>query len=119
MSLLNDIHTLRLLSKGGAMLERDYQRDLIKRIINRFGGPDICRVMINDPNLPGQQGIPDLTVFVGNKWALLEVKASEKSRLRPNQQWWVDQWAKTTFCSFIYPENEEEVLNALQQALLG
>lgn len=99
------------------MLERDYQAQLIPRIIARFGGPDICRVTINDPNMPGQQGIPDLTVYVGNKWALLEVKASEKSRLRPNQPYWVTKWAEVTFCSFIYPENEEEVLRALQFAL--
>lgn len=96
------------------MLERDYQAQLIKRIENRF---ENCRVMINDPTLPGQQGIPDLTVFVGGRWALLEVKASEKSRLRPNQSWWVEKWGQITFCSFIYPENEEEVLDALHQAL--
>lgn len=101
------------------MLEREYQAQLIPRIIDRFGGPTNCRVMINDPNLPGQQGIPDLTVFVGNRWALLEVKASEKSRLRPNQEWWIELWSKTTFCSFIYPENEVEVLNALECALRG
>jgi hypothetical protein len=101
------------------MLERDYQAALIKRIIRFFGGPDICRVVINDPNLPGQQGIPDLTVYIGNRWALLEVKASEKSKLRPNQQYWVDKWSEVTFCSFIYPENEEEVLRALQLALAG
>lgn len=99
------------------MLERDYQMELIPRIVSRFGGPDLCRVMINDPNLPGQQGIPDLTVFVGGRWALLEVKATEKSKVRPNQNWWVEKWSQVTFCSFIYPENEVEVLDALQQAL--
>lgn len=98
------------------MLERDYQAQLIPRIVNRFGGPDHCRVQINDPNLPGQQGIPDLTVYVDQFWALLEVKASEKSKLRPNQEWWVKKWSEVTFCSFIYPENEEEVLDALQHS---
>lgn len=98
------------------MLESQYQRELIPRIIERFGGPDHCRVQINDPTLPGQQGIPDLTVYIDDRWALLEVKASEKSKLRPNQQYWVDRWSKTTFCAFIYPENEEEVLNALQRS---
>lgn len=99
------------------MLEAQYQRELIPRIIRRFGGPDHCRVQINDPNLPGQQGIPDLTVYIGDRWALLEVKASEKSRLRPNQAWWVQKWSAFTFCSFIYPENESEVLDALCKAL--
>lgn len=99
------------------MLESEYQRQLIPRIINEFGGPDECRVQINDPNMPGQQGIPDLTVYIKDRWALLEVKASEKSKLRPNQAWWVQKWSEITFCSFIYPENESEVLNALRKAL--
>lgn len=98
------------------MLESVYQAGLIKRIIARFG-EDRTRVMINDPNMPGQQGIPDLTVYIGPKWFLLEVKASEKSKLRPNQQYWVDKWSEQTFCSFIYPENEEEVLDAMERSL--
>lgn len=98
------------------MLEREYQAELIPRIMQRFG-PERTRVQINDPNLPGCQGIPDLTVFVGPYWFLLEVKASEKSKLRPNQQWWINKWAEQTFCSFIYPENEEEVLLAMERSL--
>lgn len=97
------------------MLEREYQAALIKRIYLRWPG---CVVMPLDPNYI--QGIPDLLIlFVGGKWATLEVKASEKSRLRPNQQWYVDEWGKKSFSSFIYPENEEVVLAALQEALFG
>lgn len=99
------------------MLEAEYQAALIKRIIKRFG-EHRCRVQINDPNMPGCQGIPDLTVYVDNMWGFLEVKASEKSKLRPNQQWWIDKWGENAFCSFIYPENEEEVLRALEQSLV-
>ena len=99
---------------GGDMLESEYQKNLILKLERIFPN---CRVMINDPNLPGQQGIPDLTIFIGDWWGLLEVKASEKSKLRPNQRWWVEKWSEHTFCSFIYPENEEEVIDAIQQAL--
>lgn len=98
------------------MLESQYQAGLIKRIIARFG-EHRTRVMINDPNMPGQQGIPDLTVYIGPKWFLLEVKASAKSKMRPNQEYWVTMWGSVTFCSFIFPENEEEVLNAMEQSL--
>lgn len=98
------------------MLESDYQAGLKKRILRRFG-EDRTRVVKNDPNLPGQQGIPDLTVYIGPKWFLLEVKASEKSKMRPNQEYWIDFWSNITFCSFIYPENEEEVLNAMERSL--
>lgn len=96
------------------MREAEYQRYLVDLFPKIF---DNCRVVINDPNLPKQQGIPDLTIFIGDWWGLLEVKASEKSKLRPNQQWWIDHWSKTTFCSFIYPENEQEVIRAIQSAL--
>lgn len=96
------------------MLEAKYQRYLVKLFPTIF---ENCRVVINDPGLPGQQGIPDLTIFIGDWWGLLEVKASEKSKLRPNQQWWIDKWSQVTFCSFIYPDNEEEVIRAIQSAL--
>lgn len=96
------------------MLEKDYQAELIKRIEARLPG---CLIMFGDAN--HIQGIPDLIVLHGPRWALLEVKASEKSKLRPNQAWYVEHWGRMTFCSFIYPENEEEVLDALQSALVG
>jgi len=98
------------------MLESEYQAGLKKRIVHRFG-EDRTRVVKNDPNLPGQQGIPDLTVYIGPKWFLLEVKASEKSKMRPNQEYWIDYWSNITFCSFIFPENEEAVLDAMERSL--
>lgn len=96
------------------MLESEYQAKLIKRIEQVLPG---CLIVKNDPNY--MQGIPDLTIFYGPRWALLEVKASEKSRERPNQRYYVEKWAEVTFCSFVYPENEAEVLNALQRSLQG
>lgn len=95
------------------MLERDYQVQLIKKIENEVLPGSM--VIINDPNY--MQGIPDLTVYYGPKWGLLEVKASEKSRERPNQRYYVEKWGQVTFASFIFPENEEEVLLALQKSL--
>lgn len=94
------------------MLEREYQALLIKKIKKLL--PD-CFIQKNDANYT--QGILDFTVYNGNRWAMLEVKASEKSKSRPNQQYYVDMLGKMSFCSFIYPENEERVLYALQQAL--
>ena len=96
------------------MKEAEYQQELIRKIENLIPG---CLVLKNDPNY--RQGIPDLSVFYGNRFALLEVKASARAPERPNQRWYVEEWAKTTFSVFIYPENEEEVLSALQQSLLS
>lgn len=60
--------------------------------------------------------MPDLTILYGINWAMLEVKDSFSSPLQPNQQYWVDQLNNMSFCAIVYPENEREVLDALQQA---
>lgn len=100
-----------------AKLEADYKPGLMKRIKARFSQYGEVRFQHNDPNAPESQGIPDLTVFIGPTWSLLEVKRSEKSRKRPNQDYWVDYYALITFSMFICPENEEEVLDALERSL--
>lgn len=96
------------------MLEAEYQAGLVKRLEKRFPG---CRVVHNQSHTPGYvQGMPDLTIYYGHFWAMLEVKASAKAKKQPNQDYYVDLYSKETFCRFIYPENEEEVLDALQHA---
>ena len=92
------------------MTENKYQAELIKRLHNIFPG---CVVLKNDSSLV--QGIPDLIILFNDKWAMLEVKASERSREQPNQDYFVDLLDSMSFAAFIYPENEDEVLYALQQ----
>lgn len=60
-------------------------------------------------------GVPDLTVLFNNKWGMLEVKESEDAPVRPNQEHYVEMFDKMSFAAFIYPSNEEDVLNELQQ----
>jgi hypothetical protein len=93
--------------------EADYQSNLIERLEQDFPG---CFVMKNDEQY--RQGVPDLTVLYGERWAVLEVKRSiqEMSRLRPNQGYYVDKLNSMGFAAFVYPENEEEVFDALQRA---
>jgi len=93
------------------MLERDYQRDLIVEIKHRFPG---CIVIKNDPTYI--QGFPDLLILHHDKWAALEVKASLTAREQPNQRHYVEQLQNMSFAAFICPENEEEILDALQHA---
>jgi hypothetical protein len=91
--------------------ENQYQARLIKKLHHRFPG---CVVLKNDSAY--RQGMLDLTIFYEDKWAVLEVKASATSAIRPNQDHWVRQFDEMSFAAFIYPENEKEVLDALQQA---
>jgi len=92
-------------------LESKFQSGLIKRLKNMFPG---CFVLKNDPNY--LQGVPDLTIFWGDKWATLEVKKARNASHQPNQDFYVDKMNDMSFSRFIYPENEEEVLNELQQS---
>lgn len=92
-------------------LESAFQAHLIRELRDMFPG---CIVLKNDPNYI--QGIPDLTIFYGNRWATLEVKASAESSQRPNQQYYVETMSEMSFSRFIYPENKEVVLRELQQA---
>ena len=92
--------------------ENKFQSELIKELEIMFPG---SIVMKNDPN--HIQGIPDLTILYGDRWATLECKKSAKEQSRPNQDTYVEEMNKMSYSSFIYPENKEEVLNELRQAL--
>lgn len=91
------------------MLESKFQSKLIRRIKNEFPG---CIVLKNDPTY--LQGIPDLTIFYENTWAVLEVKKSAKASHQPNQDYYVDKMNQMSYAAFIFPENEEEVMAELQ-----
>lgn len=93
-------------------LESKFQAELIKEIKRLL--PE-CIVLKNDPNYI--QGIPDLTIFNGARWATLEVKKDEFSPHQANQDYYVDRMNHMSFSAFIYPENKEEVLYELQHAL--
>lgn len=93
------------------MGETVYQRELIKTINELFPG---CVVIRNDPTYI--QGIPDLLILFRDKWAMLEVKYSPEADIRPNQIHYVNAFDEMSFAAFIWPENEGEVLDALQSA---
>jgi hypothetical protein len=95
------------------MLESTYQSGLIGRIHERFPGSFILK---NDEQY--LQGIEDLTVlFPGGFWALLEVKPRANAPHRPNQDYYIELHDSMCFARFIYPENEEAVLNELEAQL--
>jgi hypothetical protein len=91
------------------MRESAYQAKLISKIHQMFVG---CFIIRNDPEQ--NQGLPDLLILYGDKWAMLEVKISEEAYIQPNQEYYVRLFNDMSFAAFICPENEEEVLRALQ-----
>lgn len=91
-------------------LESQFQAKLIKRIKKEY--PD-CMVLKNDPTYI--QGVPDLLILNGKHWCALECKRSAKASHRPNQDYYVNKMNKMSYASFIYPENEEEVMNEVQK----
>lgn len=95
-----------------AKKESSFQKKLIDKIEEQFPG---CIVMKNDPNYI--QGIPDLIILHGDRWASLECKRSKDASHQPNQDIYVEKMNRMSYSSFVYPENEEEVLRELQQAL--
>lgn len=94
------------------MRERDYQARLIKKLRRLF--PD-CMILKNDSEY--MQGVPDLVILYEDRWAMLEVKSSEKARIQPNQEYYVELLDSMSYAAFIYPENEEVILHDLQEAL--
>lgn len=93
------------------MVESDFQSHLIKRMRKMFPG---CVIMKNDSGY--MQGVPDLTILYGLRWACLEVKTSSKYRPEPNQPYYIHLLNEMSFAAFIFPENEEEVMRGLQLA---
>lgn len=90
-------------------LESGFQDRLIDALNKLFPG---CMVF----KMERPQGIPDLLILYGKKWASLECKRTAKARRQPNQEYYVGKMNEMSFSRFIYPENKEEVLDELQQA---
>jgi len=93
------------------MTENKYQARIIKKLEVMFPG---CMIMKTDTSL--QQGLPDLIILWHNFWASLEIKASASASSQPNQNHFIERLNEMSFAAYIYPENETEVLSALQQA---
>jgi len=92
----------------GKVLESRFQRNLIKDIRNRFIDAIVMKL-----DSSYKQGVPDLLILYGKKWATLECKKSPTAEHQPNQDWYVNRMDGMSFSRFIYPENRDEVLQDL------
>jgi hypothetical protein len=92
-----------------ARLESGFQDRLIMQLKDLFPG---CMIFKMDQI----QGIPDLLILYGDRWAALECKQYSRASRRPNQEYYVDRMNDMSFAAFICPENKEEVLYELQRS---
>lgn len=93
-----------------AKLESEFQSNLKDKLKVMFPG---IRLLKTDGCL---QGFPDLTgLLPDGRWFTLECKKEEHAEHQPNQDYYVDECNRASFSRFIYPENEQEVLNELHE----
>ena len=88
-------------------LESGFQDKLRDEIKELFPG---CMIFKMDQI----QGIPDMLILHGDKWASLENKRSAKAKHQPNQDYYVGKMNDMSFSRFVYPENKDEVLDELK-----
>ena len=93
-------------------LERDYQSALIQKIRRMYPNAIILK---NDANY--LQGVPDLSIFHGPNYAMLETKQSSSASRQANQEWYISLFQSWAYGAFIDPSNEKDILNELQEAL--
>lgn len=91
-------------------LESGFQDRLIVELKARFPG---CLIFKLD-----KQGVPDLLILFGEKWAALECKRSSSAHHQPNQDYYVGIMDEMSFSRFIFPENRDEVLEQLSSFFL-
>lgn len=92
-----------------AQLESKFKANLREEIEQMFPG---CYIFKTD-----RQGIPDMLIIWESKWAMLEVKRSATDPFQPNQEWYIAEFNSMSYAACIYPENKDQVLYELQQAL--
>lgn len=94
-------------------LESSFKARVVKHIREEL----LPGCILTTGNSASQQGIPDVFIVYHNKWAMLEFKRAANSVHQPNQDYFVRMLDEWSFAAFIFPENEEEVLSALQSTL--
>lgn len=92
----------------GRVLESRFQRNLIKEIRNLFLDSVVMKL-----DSKYKQGVPDLLILYGKKWATLECKKDKDAEHQPNQDWYVNKMDGMSFSRFVYPENKDEVIQEL------
>jgi hypothetical protein len=91
--------------------ESTTQASIIRELEEQFPGAVVLKT-----DSSYIQGFPDLLFLQNNFWAALEVKRTQFSAYRPNQEFWVDTLDELSFSRFIYPSNTDRILDELDAA---
>ena len=94
--------------------EGGFKKNLIDRIEKEY--PD-CIVTKLETDY--KEGLPDVIVLYKDRWATLETKKNKAEVTKPRknkmqQDYYVATMDEMSFSRYVYPENQEEVLNELR-----
>jgi len=93
-------------------LESKFKKQFLDGLKIKFPG-----IIFITPDATARQGMPDVFVIYKDRWAALEFKRSANASRQPNQHYYINAFDELSYASFVYPENQEEVLDALHKAL--
>lgn len=93
-------------------LEREFQAAFIAELRSLFPHAIILK---NDSGY--QQGIPDWIMLLDDRWFIFEIKRSPTASQQPNQEYYIDLLDAMSFAAFVYPQNKDQVLDAIQRSL--
>lgn len=101
------------------MLESEYQEqflDKVRALLPKSKNRE-CKITKNDPGYI--QGIPDWSIYYGKLYVILEIKRTKNAHRQPNQAYYVNLFSRMAYSSFVYPENEQQVLMELFEYFKG
>lgn len=92
------------------MLESKFKKQFVSKL------RDILPfVEFFEPDPERTRSAPDMLVVGRRTWAALEFKRSKDATHRANQDRNIERLNKLGYATFVYPENEMEVLNDLEE----
>lgn len=94
------------------MLESKFKIAFKQRLIARLPHTYLSFIENTRPN---KRSEPDLFILGRGVWAALEFKKSKNASKQPNQEYHISRLNEIGYASFVYPENQEEVLDDLEK----
>ena len=92
------------------MLEATFKQQFIDRVKVRLQDIDLDFIHLKAPS---DRSKPDLVILGPLTWAALEFKRRKNAKRGPNQDYHVRRMNEKGFARFVYPSNQEEVMEEL------